>query len=104
MILTATMIGEDEPNENNQKLAAYNDFLRALAKEKMCLLADLNADMQKAVAAAGAGQAGVLLTTDGVHMNPAGNKMMAEGVLKAFGLSAEQLELARKSWQAGAGN
>ncbi len=106
MILTATMIGEDEPNENNQKLAAYNDFLRVLAKEKKCLLADLNADMQKAVAAAaaGAGQAGVLLTTDGVHMNPAGNKMMAEGVLKAFGLSAEELELARKSWQAGAGN
>jgi hypothetical protein len=37
-------------------------------------------------------------------MNPVGNKMMAEGVLKAFGLSAEELELARKSWQAGAGN
>jgi lysophospholipase L1-like esterase len=98
MILTATMIGEDQPNENNQKLAAYNDFLRALAKEKKCLLADLNADMQAAVKAPGSGNPGTLVTTDGVHMNPAGNKLMAEGVLKAFGLDAEQLQKAKMAW------
>lgn len=96
MILTSTMIGEDQPNENNQKLAGYNDFLRALTKEKKCLLADLNADMQAAVRAAGSKEN--ILTTDGVHMNPAGNKLMAEGVLKAFGLDAAQLEKARKAW------
>jgi lysophospholipase L1-like esterase len=96
MILTATMIGEDQPNENNQKLAAYNDFLRALAKEKNCLLADLNADMQAAVKAAGSKEN--LLTTDGVHMNPVGNKLMAEGVLKAFGLDADQLKKAKTAW------
>ena len=48
MILTSTMIGEDQANANNQKLSAYNDFLRSLAKEKNCLLADLNAEMQAA--------------------------------------------------------
>ena len=53
MILTATMIGEDQANANNQKLVAYNEFLRTLAKEKNCLLADLNADMQAAIAKAG---------------------------------------------------
>jgi lysophospholipase L1-like esterase len=46
MLLTATMIGEDASNANNQKLAAYNDFIRALAKEKKCLLGDLNSEMQ----------------------------------------------------------
>ena len=91
MILTSTMIGEDQPNPNNQKLIAYNNFLRELAKEKKCLLADLNADMQAAIAAAGPDKKGNLLTADGVHMNPAGNVMMATGVLKAFGLSAEQI-------------
>jgi hypothetical protein len=30
-------------------------------------------------------------------MNPAGNKFTAEGVLKAFGLDADQLEKARKA-------
>ena len=95
MLLTSTMIGEDQPNENNQKLLAYNEFLRTLAKDKKCLLADLNADMQAAIAAAGPDKKGNLLTGDGVHMNPAGNVMMASGVLKAFGLSAEQIAKAQ---------
>ena len=100
MILTSTMIGEDEPNANNQKLATYNEFLRALAKEKKCLLADLNADMQAAIAASADKKGGKLLTSDGVHMNPDGNKMMATGVLKSFGLSPEQIAKAQESWTA----
>jgi lysophospholipase L1-like esterase len=95
MILTSTMIGEDQPNPNNQKLVAYNDFLRALAKDHKCLLADLNADMQAAIAKAGPDKKGNLLTGDGVHMNPAGDVMMATGVLKAFGVSDEQIAKAK---------
>ncbi len=100
MILTSTMIGEDEPNANNQKLIAYNDFLRSLAVEKKCLLVDLNADMQAAVKeAGGAGsKKGNVLTGDGVHMNLAGNRMMATGVLKGFGLNAEQIQKAQNAW------
>ena len=98
MILTSTMIGEDAPNSNNQKLATYNDFLRDLAKKKRCRLADLNADMQAAITKAGPDHKGNLLTSDGVHMNPEGNRMMATGVLKAFGLSAKQLKKAQDSW------
>ena len=100
VILTSTMIGEDQPNPNNQKLAAYNDFLKTLAKEKKCLLADLNADMQAGIAKAGADKKGNLYTGDGVHMNPLGNQMMATGVLKAFGLTAEQLAKAKTDWDA----
>ena len=36
VILTSTMIGEDATNPENVRLAGYNDFLRALAKEKGC--------------------------------------------------------------------
>lgn len=100
MILTSTMIGEDQSNANNQKLKGYNDFLRTLAKEKQCLLADLNAEMQAAIAASEDKKNGKLLTSDGVHMNPDGNKMMATGVLRAFGLNPEQLEKAQTSWTA----
>jgi len=98
MLLTATMIGEDQPNANNQKLVVYNDFLRALAKKKKCKLADLNADMQAAIAKAGPDKKGNLLTADGVHMNDAGNQMMATGVLKGFGLKPAQLAKAQQSW------
>jgi len=100
MILTSTMIGET-PGDNNTKLVVYNDFLRAAAKERHLLLADLNADMQQAVAARAAAtgaKPGWLLTMDGVHMNPVGDEMMAAGVLKAFGLDDSQMQKAREAW------
>jgi lysophospholipase L1-like esterase len=75
MILTATVIGEELDNDNNKKLAPYNNFLRALAKEKKCLLADLNRAFQQKIKAAGnaTGKPGRLLTSDSVHMNPDGD-------------------------------
>lgn len=96
MILTATMIREDPKNDLNKKLAAYNDFLRAFAAERKYLLADLNADMQTLVAAKTKG--GNALTVDGVHMNLAGDKMMAAGILKAFGVPAEKFADIEKAW------
>jgi len=78
VILTSTMVGEDQANPNNQKLVAYNEYLRTLAKEKKCLLADLNAEMQAALAAAVKSQPkpakGNYLTSDGVHMAAAATK------------------------------
>jgi len=99
MLLTSTMIMEDANNELNQKLAPYNDFLRELAKEKGLLLADLNADMRAARLASGETDPKKnVLTGDGVHMNAAGNQMMATGVLRAFGFNQAQLKTAREAW------
>lgn len=98
VILTSTMITEDANAPNNTKLADYNKFLVKLAGEKDCLLADLNADMQAALAKAGADKKGNRLTTDGVHMNAAGNEMMAAGVLKGFGLTEAMIAKAQKRW------
>lgn len=97
VLLTSTMINEDQPNANNQKLVAYNDFLKSLAAEKKLPIADLNAAMQAQIA--GTPHTGLLLTVDGVHMNPFGNVMMATGVLKAFGLNDAQLQKANDTWQ-----
>ena len=98
MLLTSTMIGEDSANPNNQKLAPYNDFIRELAKEKKCLLADLNAEMQDQLKKLGSNGKTNLLTGDGVHMNAEGNIMMAVGVLKGLGLNAEQIAKAQGKW------
>jgi lysophospholipase L1-like esterase len=98
MLLTSTMIKEDEKNKLNQTLKGYNDFIIALAKEKKCLIADLNADMQAIIDASEDKKGGKLLTRDGVHMNADGNKMMATGLLKSFGLDAEQIKKAQTSW------
>lgn len=96
MILTATMISEDPATANNKKLAAYNDFLRSFAAQRKYLLADLNADMQAHSAAKT--NSAQNLTYDGVHMNVSGNKMMARGILKAFGVPAEKFAEIEKVW------
>ena len=96
MILTATMIREDQQTPENQKLIAYNDFLRVLAKEKGCLLADLNRDMQAVVIEAK--KTGERITTDGVHMAFGGNKMMAKGILRAFGVEEAKLVEIVAAW------
>ncbi|MBT3202113.1 MAG: DUF1080 domain-containing protein [Phycisphaerales bacterium] len=88
MLLTSTMIKEDQSTALNQKLLPYNAFLKQLAKDKKCLLADLNTEMQEALKKFPAdAPKGKQLTRDGVHMNALGNAMMARGVLKAFGLA-----------------
>lgn len=100
MILTATVIGEDIDNGNNQKLKAYNAFLKELATQKKCLLADLNADVQRAlnILEKAGQQRGQMLTLDGVHMKPQGDAVMARGVLKSFGLSNAELTKAQNNW------
>ena len=97
VLLTSTMIGEDQTNPNNQKLIPYNEFLRTLAKEKNYLLADLNAEMQEAVAKANTPGKNAL-TGDGVHMAFPGNRMMASGILKSLGLDAKELAKAEETW------
>jgi lysophospholipase L1-like esterase len=100
MILTSTMIKEDPTSAENQKLVSYNEFLRALAKEKKCLLADLNAEMQATIAESAKTRPsnGNYLTSDGVHMLFPGNLMMASGVLKGLGLDANELAKAKAAW------
>ena len=97
LILTATVIREDLGNEENKKLAPYNDFLRKFAKEKHLPLADLNVLFQDRIKEAKQPGKNVF-TVDGVHMNTEGNKIMARGVLQAFGLDAAQIKKAEVAW------
>ena len=112
MVLTSTMIGEDPSKELNQDMIAYNEFLREIAKQRELPLADLNADMQAQLATIPdvpgkpknfgkffyGGEVKNKLTTDGCHMNAEGNKMMARGILRAFGMSDAELAKAEKAW------
>jgi lysophospholipase L1-like esterase len=93
VLLTATGIGEDLENLNNKKVAAYNAFLRSLAKQKNCLLADVNADFRRALSSTAA--TGKVLTTDGVHMNSAGDLLISERILRTLGLTDQQLRTAQ---------
>lgn len=97
VLLTSTPIKENLTNDENKKLAPYNDFLRKLAKEKHLPLADLNVIFQERIKAANQPGKNVF-TVDGVHMNTEGNKIMATGILQAFGFDAAQLKKAEAAW------
>ncbi|MEQ1752162.1 MAG: GDSL-type esterase/lipase family protein [Prosthecobacter sp.] len=99
VMLTATVIQENLASKENGLLAPYNDFLRQLAKEKNVPMADLFAMFEERIKAENKPNVKVL-TSDGVHMNGEGNKLMAIGVLKAFGLNEAELGKAKASWPA----
>jgi lysophospholipase L1-like esterase len=97
LLLTATPIYEDLNSEQNKKLRPYNDFLRELAKEKKLILCDLFAAFEKLYEKKLNGDN--LLTTDGVHMLPRGNRLMAREILKSLGANDNQLRQAEKAWE-----
>jgi lysophospholipase L1-like esterase len=87
IVLTATMIFENQKGKLNQMLIPYNQWLREEAKRRNYPLADLNADMQSELERIRQTDktAGNKLTCDGVHMGYKGDVLMAWGVLRAMG-------------------
>ncbi len=97
LLLTATPIYEDLQRPENIKLRDYNAFLRELAKEKDLLLCDLFntfADWYKIKL-----NDDKLMTTDGVHMNPRGNRLMARDILLKMGMTWREMRQAEKRWE-----
>ncbi len=88
VLVSPTLIYEDLGCAENSRLTEYAKAMREIAKEKRCLFVDLNTPFREVVAAyrKHAGAAPNLLTTDGVHMNASGYRMMAYGVLRVLGV------------------
>lgn len=97
LLLTATPIFEDLNSTENKKLIDYNDFLRNLAKEKDLVLCDLFAAFKTLYEQKLNDKN--LLTTDGVHMQPRGNRLMAREILKALGAQGNQMRQAENEWE-----
>jgi lysophospholipase L1-like esterase len=88
VLCTPSVIGEknDGSNTNDLKLDDYSDTSRAVAKDMktgMCDLRKAFQDYEKAHNPENK-ESGVL-TVDLVHLNDAGNKFVAEQILKVFG-------------------
>jgi len=86
-LFTTTVIGEDLESHANRLLIPYNDFIRETAARHKALLVQMNEQFQKAIAARQKVAGNDLhFTTDGVHMNPVGNCLMAVTLLRAWGM------------------
>jgi lysophospholipase L1-like esterase len=88
VLCTPTVIGEfkDGKNKNDAKLDAYSDISRRVAKEGGRTLCDLRKAFVENIAKTNEKNAERgILTGDRVHLNDAGNRLVAETILKSLG-------------------
>lgn len=95
VLLTPTLIYENLESVENTRLLDYIAAMRDIARLKKCLFIDLNTPFRKIIAAyhTHAGTGHNLLTTDGVHMNADGNRVMAFTILRGLGVMDRNLQL-----------
>jgi acyl-CoA thioesterase-1 len=90
IVLSTTVINEDLQNRENAKLVGYNAALRDIARKHNAVFVDFQKPFQSLIKAYRAtGARDNLLTVDGVHMNPLGNKVMAYTILSGLDVPAE---------------
>ena len=95
-LLTPTVIHEDLDSPENRRLEPYCRAVRKIAAEKGCHLVDTNDVFQISLRASRiAGAPGFHPTSDGVHMKPAGDFLVAAAILRAMGVPmSEVLDIA----------
>ena len=98
-MLTATPVLEDPSHISNTNLIPYNDFLRAIAKEKDLPLIDLNKRVN-AVIEKKADKKELWLTIDGTHMSPYGDILLAYTILQQLGMDKTLLHNCIAKWMA----
>lgn len=100
IVLTPTMITENEDDEKNIALEPYNEYLRAEAKRRGYRLADLNRAERAGLKRLRAEKPGNFFryTLEGVHMKYAGDCMMAWGVLEAMGVQPSSRDEIVAAW------
>jgi lysophospholipase L1-like esterase len=96
VLLTPTIIMEDRMAEGNLRLLQYDLAMREIALEKQCRVANLHTLFLNALRQKPREMSANCLTSDGVHMKPLGNAIMALGVLRALGIPEEKI--ARATW------
>ncbi len=91
VILSTTVIHEELDGPENVKAVAYNAALRDIARKHGAMFIDFQKPFRDLISTyrRETGARDLLLTVDGVHMNPLGNKVMAYTILNGLGVTAE---------------
>jgi acyl-CoA thioesterase I len=86
ILLTPTVISENAEDSANKRLRIYIEAEKQIAREHKCTLVDLHAMFLTALPRRPANLSRNWLTSDGVHMSPPGDALMAIGVLRGLGV------------------
>ena len=99
VMLSTTVIHEDLRNRENAKLVGYNNALREIAGRHGARFVDYQKPFRDLIATYRdrTGARDDLLTTDGVHMNALGNRVMAHTLMNGLGISPEARVAVRAS-------
>lgn len=84
VLLPPTVIEEDPSSEGNRRLAEYRKAMRAVGVARGVAIAPTDRDFDSALEAGKQIDPAYALTTDGVHLRPAGDAVMALAVLKTL--------------------
>jgi isoamyl acetate esterase len=87
ILCTPSVIGEKPAMEGeiNQQLDAYTEVVRKVASETSCGICDLRTAFKEYLSENNpVDQEEGILTTDGVHMNPAGDQFLADKMLECL--------------------
>lgn len=99
ILSTITPIKEDPEFKLNKTAQQYNAFLTAQARARNLPIARLHEAMFEKIAELRKGGATRnVVSGDGVHPNFLGYQVMAKGILKAMGLTEEDLSAAADEW------
>lgn len=93
VLVSPTIIYENLQSVENRRLEEYVAAMQQIAREKSCIFVDLNRPFRRIIGEyqAHAGTGYKLLTVDGVHMNDAGNRVMAYVILQGLGVHTPDL-------------
>jgi lysophospholipase L1-like esterase len=86
ILLSPTVIQEDETQEGNKRLLMYVAAEKKIAEEKKCQFVDLHQMFVQVLAKKPTTVKGNWLTGDGVHMQALGDGIMALGILRSLGV------------------
>jgi len=90
LLLTPTVIQENPRSPENGRLEIYVVAEKQIARARQCALIDLHQMFLDALDRRNNGREN-WLTNDGVHMEPAGDAIMAIGVLRGLGVRDEMI-------------
>jgi lysophospholipase L1-like esterase len=93
ILLAPTVIGENAAESANKRLRIYVEAEKQVARERNCTLVDLHHLFLTAIARRprDLGRGEKWLTSDGVHMSPVGDALIAIGMLRALGVPDREI-------------
>lgn len=94
ILLSPTLIYENLNGPENLRLAQYVAAMREIAAQNNCLFIDLNTPLRDVIDVYQnhAGRTQNLLTRDGVHLNAAGNQIVAYTILRDLGVPQKEMQ------------